>query len=308
MLLDRLAGGLDASPRRRHRRSGLAFLVLIDLRFALPSQDHLVLPLRVRLEAARVPSLQDLDVPLLLQALLVAVGASAPAVVVVLDVQRHAVATHDRSVLGDVGASEPVVLLEGHLVVEVHHGVRLGAEEVPQDEVMPGERIAEERARAASEHIDAAELRLGPLDAPHLGNDEARGGDGRDDKPPRFRVCGVHGLVGANLRICAVAVLPGRDVVGDLHAHLLVPAGVRQGLVAGGRELSPDDGLQPQGPVVLQAGVIHVPSRRQPGVPELLLDHEDVAHPLQPRGAAGRHDADVELVLAWEALALPWRE
>ena len=80
-------------------------------------------------------AVEDRDIPPLLLSFLVPHGDSTATVGIVLDVQSHAIAAHDRTILGNVATCKVIVFLQIHLRIKLHGGVGLDHEEITQNEV-----------------------------------------------------------------------------------------------------------------------------------------------------------------------------
>ena len=92
-------------------------------------------------------------------------------------------------------------------------------------------------------------------------------------------------------------MLPGRDVIGELHTDLVQFLGVVQCLVAGRGELPTNHSVEPEGSVVLKAVWVNIPGRCDSCQQEVGLHCENVFHALHFCCPASRHHAKVELLL-----------
>mmetsp|Transcript_41188 Transcript_41188/g.113605 ORF Transcript_41188/g.113605 Transcript_41188/m.113605 type:complete len:334 (-) Transcript_41188:52-1053(-) len=242
------SGPLLGVLARRRTRIGENIVVMcvffapVASRRGLPTQDHLAPPLRVRPETPWPLLVKNVHAPLLFEAVFVAICASPAAIVVMLHVEGHSIAPHDGAMGLDMRASEVVVLLQLHFLVEADRRANVHHEEISENEMFPAESFATEGPCATPQHIDASEFRLlGLRCTAQLGKNELRRRDGRHDKAPRRRMGLVLRLIRPLARILAVPVLPCRNIVRELNANFALRLCVLQRLVPCGSQLPPGD-------------------------------------------------------------------
>ena len=95
----------------------------------------------------------------------------------------------------------------------------------------------------------------------------------------------------------SMTILPGRDVIRQLHTDLVEFLGVVQCLVAGRSELPTNHSVEPQGLIIPQAFWVNVPGRCDSCQHQVRLHCEYVLHALHFCCPASRHHAKVELLL-----------
>mmetsp|Transcript_10422 Transcript_10422/g.28992 ORF Transcript_10422/g.28992 Transcript_10422/m.28992 type:complete len:457 (+) Transcript_10422:209-1579(+) len=275
-----------------------------------PAHDHLrvvLSPISVDVEHARPLLLQDLDVLALLLATGIALRAGPPCVGLMSDAEHQAVATQDRPVRGEMRAGKVVILLQRHAGVEAAGGVDILHEEIAEYEEVRGDGLSREGHAGVAQGEDATEF--GPWLAvghsAHLGEDEARGRQGRDAEPRG----GLGGLVpgrDANVPVLpSFEVVPVRDVVTELDADLANTPRLVEGLVPCWHELPPNHRGQAQVAVSLEAGSVDVPDGLHAACGQLGLHTDDVPDAAQVLGAPRRDHCEVEGVGVGELLLLP---